>query len=294
MDTIFDSVLWDYPPGPSAPRVEFGGLRMVSMSAGHGTSASLEPAEWVHSGVECWYRVRIPLRESARVAEPRCAAIVSSVPRVGLPVSMCWDPGEDVVIVRFAPELMRSYLLSRFGRIPAEPLLFYLEVLIEHSGTESWPTLVRLVMTTRAERPESGTGGAERLLTAHLMLSPPRDRPAEPSRRSITMAPRSIRRAAELIEKHSAEPLTIADIAEAVGVGTRTIQAGFRRYLHTTPIAYLREIRLRRAHSVLLAADDRVTTVSEIATECGFAHLGRFATLYRRRYGEPPSATLRR
>jgi AraC-like DNA-binding protein len=36
------------------------------------------------------------------------------------------------------------------------------------------------------------------------------------------------------------------------------------------------------------------TTVTEVALRFGFAHTGRFAAAYRRRYGQAPSATLRR
>ncbi|MFP5456117.1 MAG: helix-turn-helix domain-containing protein, partial [Alphaproteobacteria bacterium] len=36
------------------------------------------------------------------------------------------------------------------------------------------------------------------------------------------------------------------------------------------------------------------TTVSELALEWGFTHLGRFSAEYRRRFQELPSETLRR
>jgi AraC-like DNA-binding protein len=35
-------------------------------------------------------------------------------------------------------------------------------------------------------------------------------------------------------------------------------------------------------------------TVAAVAHRWGFAHLGRFASAYRCRFGEPPSDTLRR
>jgi hypothetical protein len=60
-----------------------------------------------------------------------------------------------------------------------------------------------------------------------------------------------------------------------------------------SPMRYLTERRLAAGHARLLnaGAKDEVTA---IATDLGFAHLGRFATAYRNAFGESPSQTLRR
>ncbi|MGV0801958.1 helix-turn-helix transcriptional regulator, partial [Mycolicibacterium elephantis] len=83
------------------------------------------------------------------------------------------------------------------------------------------------------------------------------------------------------------------DIARAVNVTPRAVQYMFRRHLETTPLQYLRRLRLHYAHQDLLAADRMHDTVTEIAARWGFAHTGRFATLYRQNYGENPNAALR-
>jgi len=61
-----------------------------------------------------------------------------------------------------------------------------------------------------------------------------------------------------------------------------------------SPTAYLREVRLRRAHQSLLESDPSVTSVSSVAYHWGFTNLGRFAAAHTARYDEPPAATLRR
>ncbi|MGH3516372.1 MAG: helix-turn-helix domain-containing protein [Haloechinothrix sp.] len=43
----------------------------------------------------------------------------------------------------------------------------------------------------------------------------------------------------------------------------------------------------------LAAADPTTTSVTEIAMQWGFWHLGRFSVTYRRRWGVSPSTTLR-
>ncbi|SDU77856.1 AraC family transcriptional regulator [Jiangella alkaliphila] len=108
------------------------------------------------------------------------------------------------------------------------------------------------------------------------------------------VAPRVLRRAAAYIEEHAAEPITLTDIAAAAGVGARALQYAFGRHLGTTPLAYLRAVRLEHAHHALQAGDPAAgATVATIAASWGFGKPSRFAADYRQRYGQPPSRTLR-
>jgi transcriptional regulator GlxA family with amidase domain len=107
-------------------------------------------------------------------------------------------------------------------------------------------------------------------------------------------APRAIRMAVEIIEEEADLPLTLSSIAERSYVSVRSLQQGFRRYLETSPMAYLREVRLRRAHQMLLRSDPSAVTVASIAYQWGFSNLGRFAAAHVGRYGETPTETLRR
>ncbi|MGY1640170.1 helix-turn-helix domain-containing protein [Geodermatophilus sp. SYSU D00703] len=103
-----------------------------------------------------------------------------------------------------------------------------------------------------------------------------------------------VRRARDYIEAHADQPLTVADIARACGVGVRGLQHGFQRSIQISPTGYLRHVRLRYAHRDLLLADPRTTTVEAVAHHGEFTHRGRFAAQYRDRYGVQPVETLRR
>jgi transcriptional regulator GlxA family with amidase domain len=109
---------------------------------------------------------------------------------------------------------------------------------------------------------------------------------------TTTPSERPIRRAARLIEDHCAEPLGTPDVAEAVGLSIRALQAGFKAHLDTTPMAYLRRARLDRVRQSL--SDGSAASVTEAAMRCGVTHLGRLASDYRASFGEIPSETLQR
>lgn len=106
--------------------------------------------------------------------------------------------------------------------------------------------------------------------------------------------PDAVRRAIAYIETHLREDITLTDISAAAYVTPRALQLAFRRHLDTTPLGYLRSLRLAAAHEQLVAADPGDgTTVTGIAWEWGFTHPGRFAIAYRGRYGRAPRSTLR-
>lgn len=103
-----------------------------------------------------------------------------------------------------------------------------------------------------------------------------------------------LRRAIRFVHDHAAEQIEVADIAAAADLSERGLQDLFRRRLAVTPMRYLREVRLDRVHLELAARRGRIVTVRDVARHWQFAHLGRFAAAYRRRFGESPHETLGR
>ncbi|MEI6491078.1 MAG: AraC family transcriptional regulator [Verrucomicrobiota bacterium] len=80
------------------------------------------------------------------------------------------------------------------------------------------------------------------------------------------------------------------ELAAYAGVTTRTLQQQFLKYFHTTPTAYVQEQRLAAARNELRDPVNK-KTVTRIASDLEFHHLGRFSTAYRRKFGESPSQT---
>ena len=106
--------------------------------------------------------------------------------------------------------------------------------------------------------------------------------------------PAAVRRATAFIEASAEQPVTLADIAVEAGVTGRALQYAFRRHYGTTPTGYLRHVRLERAHRDLQAARwSAGATVAATARKWGWANPAQFAITYRKKYGQPPSRTLR-
>ncbi|MCF3642784.1 AraC family transcriptional regulator [Rhizobium sp. TRM95111] len=112
------------------------------------------------------------------------------------------------------------------------------------------------------------------------------ERPASPA------MPRQVKRAIDFMTANVAAPLTVAEIAAAAGVSVRSLQMGFQQFRNTTPLSYLRQIRLEGVRRDLLAAHER-NTVADVARRWGFSHMGRFSMLYREAFGELPTESLR-
>ena len=97
----------------------------------------------------------------------------------------------------------------------------------------------------------------------------------------------------EYITEHAVQPINMQTIAQATGHSANSIFRAFQKYRDYTPMQFLRSVRLNMVRERLLLSQTAIS-VSSVAIECGFTHLGRFSVAYRRRYGESPSDTLRR
>ena len=105
--------------------------------------------------------------------------------------------------------------------------------------------------------------------------------------------PHDVKKAINLLRGGLAHPWRIGDLARRCEVPRRTLEKHFQRFVGCAPLEFLRTERLDQARRKLLRAPPGAS-VMEIATDCGLNHFGRFAVVYRDRYGESPSETLRR
>jgi AraC-like DNA-binding protein len=129
-------------------------------------------------------------------------------------------------------------------------------------------------------------------LVSTLLVSMPHNRQRALEQAATSIAPFFVRRAEHFIEENARHTIDLEDLARVAGVSTRALQIGFRRFRNTTPMAYLRAVRLELARTELARAARSGGSVASIAHLCGFGHLGRFAADYKARFNEWPSQTL--
>lgn len=105
--------------------------------------------------------------------------------------------------------------------------------------------------------------------------------------------PRTLRLARDYLEGAACQPLDLAQLASAAGVGIRALQLSFRRHFGVSISEMLLDIRLANLHARLCRAGGDAS-ITDIAFDLGFTHLSRMAGAYRVKFGELPSATLKR
>ena len=105
--------------------------------------------------------------------------------------------------------------------------------------------------------------------------------------------PGDVVRALGWLRGHLSEPIQLEQLAQIAGVRPRTLETHFKMFLGTTPLGWVRRMRLARARQELVKADFQ-TSVTHTALASGFTQLGRFSAQYRELFGELPSATVKR
>ena len=78
------------------------------------------------------------------------------------------------------------------------------------------------------------------------------------------------------------------ELARIAGVTSRHLLRLFRQELGTTPVQFCLEIRLQRAHSLIL---NTTMALSDIAAATGFNSRSHMTQRYRNRYAETPTQT---
>lgn len=109
-----------------------------------------------------------------------------------------------------------------------------------------------------------------------------------------TLRHAAVGRACAFIDLHLRDSIALADLCDAAGVCTRTLEYGFLDCYEVGPMAYLRNLRLCRVRRHLLHPTVDCNTVGAAARRWRFTHMGQFSCDYRALFGEMPSTTLTR
>ena len=97
-----------------------------------------------------------------------------------------------------------------------------------------------------------------------------------------------------LLASGAAWSMSIPALCKTLGVSERRFRNCCADFLGMSPTRYIWLCRMHRVRAALLHADPEACQVADVARSHGFSQAGRFATAYRRIFGERPADTLLR
>jgi AraC-like DNA-binding protein len=251
------------------------------------------------------YHVDVPLSGSLiwrqGGAAPRQATVAAAAvfQPVGDTVLDRWHAGCRLLAIKIDKGLLENTLAGLIDGPVRSPVRLDPVLDISAGVGAGWLRLLGLVAAD-AGRPDGllrhpviGAGLRESLVVGLLVAAGHQYRDRMERQTAPAAAPGSVRRVIDAMQGDPCRPFTVAELARIAGVGPRSLQLSFQRYVGMSPMSYLRQVRLGRAHDDLRHSDLGGATVAEIALRNGFPHFGRFAAAYRDRYGVSPRQTLR-
>ena len=274
-------------------------LGQVSLNVlSYGAEVEIDPGERGD-----FYLIQLPLQGRARVRcdgqEAWVDPDVLSVLHPRAHTRMLWSGDCSMIMLHVPSAVLRGRLPAR-QQDAGRPQFSFTQSRHDPSVAAWWQAVADLTRNLHSHgqqwlrHPAAYAAMEGFLLTGLELLMPERDGALDLSGGAHASG-RHLQRALDYIWAHAHESLTLDRIAAAACVSPRTLEAAFRRRYEQSPLAYARGIRLERVHAALqaAAAEGRPASVTDIALQHGFVHMGRFSAYYKQRFGCAPSATLR-
>ena len=219
--------------------------------------------------------------------------------------TMPLSPGKDTIL-DFDREFAKTSLRVDVARLESmcarwlghpldRPIQFALQPFSE-TFEKVWQDTMRLALSFGSMSqglPNGAAASLDDFLLSLILHGHPHNFSGELASPVRAATPRLVAAAEQLLRERAESRVTVPDIASELGVSVRSLQLGFRQSKQTTPSAYLRQLRLEAAHRALTEGAPSVS-VTDVALESGFAHIGRFSAAYKAAFGEAPHMTLRR
>ncbi|MEN0139402.1 MAG: helix-turn-helix domain-containing protein, partial [Rhodococcus sp. (in: high G+C Gram-positive bacteria)] len=234
------------------PAITLGYLR-------HGAEVVVQPGR-----LGSYFHVNIPISGHTRSTCGDEEIITGeNVAAVLLPTessAMLWSRDCEQLAVKINRTAVENRLSLALGHPMDAPLRFDLAMNLTAGPAKSWVHTVRSLLDalradpTLLEQPLI-TANFENLIVSQLLHAQPHNYSEQLVTKHALARPRTIKRVTDLIDASPEQPHTAAELADAAGVSLRTLQDSFHEQLGITPMAYLRHVRLTRAHEDLATTD---------------------------------------
>ena len=97
----------------------------------------------------------------------------------------------------------------------------------------------------------------------------------------------AVRAAVQFMNDRYAEPLSIVDIANKIGISRSRLFAAFKTAMGMTPNDFLQRLRVSKAAALLKNSDRSIT---DIAMQCGFSTSQYFSFVFSKYHDAPPKS----
>lgn len=271
-----------------------GGVGFGRLS--YGTEVAISPVVF-----EDFILIQIPIRGSEKIylgndkilCTPKMVGIINSEVKTIINHS----PNTEKIMIRVDRGLIEKNLQQIIGRTLDTAVEFNSTMSLETNEGSQWLQMIGWISDLISKQSD----------ISHLMITQIENNIVnmllnfqhsnfsdEIHNNSVSVTPSFIRQIENYIHDNAHKPIAINDMAEYAGVSSRSLFIGFRKYKNTTPMRYLKEVRLQYVNEGLKRGHVGSDTVTNIALKWGFNHLGHFSTDYKRRFGETPYETLLR
>ena len=208
-----------------------------------------------------------------------------------------WHGSSQLLMVKLSRRRMEQTLANETGIDIDAPLDFgVLQVLDLQRISTLWHSIVTICRDLNDPQPSFG-GHAGRLAERTLfllLLAAVRNNYSQAIAEggSSPAAPYYVRRVEDYIRSHAREQIGTADLVKIGGASARSLYHGFRKFRSTTPMGYLKAVRLGLARDALMKGRRRgPISVTEAAIAAGYTNLSQFSRDYKARFRESPTQT---
>ena len=214
----------------------------------------------------------------------------------GVDMRLKYSSDFEHLILRIRPERLTKTLCEWLGR-PIDPPLRMTNNVGPAEGTAAAQRrllefIVHELDRTDAPLPAVVLSELEQVLVASYLGCNRHNYSHLIERPTRHVASWQVRLAEDYVEQNWDQPVTIEALALATNTSVRSLFYSFKKSRGMTPMVFVRQIRLEHAREMLMRARPE-TTVTSVASCCGFSNTGHFARYYHAAFGEHPSATLR-
>lgn len=269
---------------------------------GYGATVAIDPGQ-----LQSFYLIQILLQgsEGVRTAGETVQSTnaVASVVSPSEPMTMLHHEGCEKLFVRVERAALEKQCAGHLGRPLREPVVFAPGMALDQPRAAAWVGWVRWLFEELGDDLSKSSPWVDSPLLASqieqagiaaLLQCQPHSYSEVLGASEHSVSPGFVRRAEAYVDEHAHEPISVAELARHVGVSTRALFLGFRKYRTTTPMRHIADVRMARVRDELSQGRLPGETVRDVALRWGFAHLGHFSARYREKYGELPSQTLNR